>query len=122
MLINIRKLAQFTTPYSSKLVIKSYRSWIKEKQKVLDIGCGNGISTKAITENLKVYATGCDIENNIIVDLPFLLIPKSDKLPFKNRTFDAAMLNGVLHHVEKHHQPPILKEALRVAKEVLILP
>ncbi len=120
MLLNIRKLAQFTAPYRSKLIIKSYRSWTHEKEKVLDIGCGNGISTKQISENLKVFATGCDIEKNIVASFPFFLIPRSGKLPFKDRTFDAAMLNDVLHHVEKHQQLPILKEALRVAKEVLI--
>lgn len=120
MLLNIRKLAQFTAPYRSKLIIKSYRSWTREKEKILDIGCGNGISTKQISENLKVFATGCDIEKNIVASLPFFLIPKSGKLPFKDRTFDSAMLNDVLHHVEKDYQIPILKEALRVAKKVLI--
>lgn len=120
MFINIRKLAQFTAPYRSKLIIKCYKSWMKEKERVLDIGCGNGISTKEITDNLNVYVTGCDVEKNIVFDFPFFLIPKSGKLPFKDQSFHTAMLNDVLHHVETQYQIPVLKEALRVAKKVVL--
>lgn len=120
MLISIQKITQFTTPYRSKLIIGSYRSWLRRKEKVLDIGCGNGISTETIAKVLEVDAAGCDVEKNIVVKLPFSIIPKSGKLPFKNHSFDAAMLNDVLHHVDKQYQIPIMKEALRVAKKVLI--
>lgn len=120
MITNIGKLARFTTPYRSKLIINSYKSWIKTGEKVLDIGCGNGISTKTIADNFKVNATCCDVEKNIIVNLPFFRIPKDGKLRFKNRSFDSAMINDVLHHVDKQYQAHIIKEALRVAKKVLI--
>lgn len=120
MFINIRDFAQFTAPYRSKLITKTYKSWLKEKEKVLDIGCGNGISTKTILENFKVDVTGCDVEKNITVNLPFFMIPKSGRLPFKDRFFDSAMINDVLHHVEKSYQQHIIQEALRVAKKVLI--
>ena len=120
MKISTRKLAQFTAPFRGRLIIDNYKSWLKEREKVLDIGCGNGISSKEISDKLKVNITGCDVEKNIVLDMPFSIIPKNGKLPFKDKQFDASMLNDVLHHVEKDYQLHILKEALRVSKKVLI--
>lgn len=37
-----------------------------------------------------------------------------------DNSFDAAMLNDMLHHVDKSYQLHIIKEALRVAKKILI--
>lgn len=118
--LNIPNISQFTSPFRSKLVVKHFKGWIKKNQKILDIGCGTGITTKVIIENFKVSITGCDVENYLVFDIPFYKISKKGKLPFKNKSFDLAMLNDVLHHVDKPYQTYIIKEALRVAKKVLI--
>lgn len=118
--LNMFNISQVTSPYRSKLIIKSYKSWLKEGQSVLDIGCGTGITTKAIMDNFNVKVIGCDVENYLVFEMPFHKISKKGKLPFKNNDFDLAMLNDVLHHVDKEHQTSIIKEALRVAKKVLI--
>lgn len=55
-------------------------------------------------KNLKVDVIGCDIENYLVITLPFYLIPKSGKLPFLNQSFDFAMLNDVLYHVDESNQ------------------
>lgn len=120
MVFNSLNISQFTAPFRSKLIVKHFKGWIKKNQKILDIGCGRGITTKVIIENCKVSVTGCDVKKYLVCDLPFYLIPKSGKLPFKNQSFDAAMLNDVLHHVDRSYQIHIIKEALRVAKKVLI--
>ncbi len=117
---NFLKIFQITSPYRSKLIVKSFKPWIKKKQKILDIGCGTGITAKVIIEDFKVNVTGCDLENYLAFDIPFYKISKNGKLPFKDKTFDVAMLNDVLHHVDKAYQTYIIKEALRVAKKVLI--
>ena len=117
---NFLNISQFTSPFRSKLIVKSFRPWIKKKEKVLDIGCGTGITTKMIVENFKVNAVGCDIENYLVFAIPFYKISKKGKLPFKSKNFDLAMINDVLHHVDKSYQVYIIKEALRVAKKVLI--
>ncbi len=100
--------------------MKHFKEWIKKDQKILDIGCGTGITTKVITQNFKVSVTGCDVANYLMFNIPFYKISKNGKLPFRNKSFDLVMLNDVLHHVDKQYQIRIIKEALRVAKKVLI--
>lgn len=120
MVFNLLNISQFTSPFRSKLIVKHFKEWIKKDQKVLDIGCGTGITTKVIIENFKVSVIGCDVANYLMFKIPFYKISKNGKLPFKNKSFDLAMLNDVLHHTEKANQINIIKEALRVAKTVLI--
>lgn len=120
MLLSRLNISQLTSPFRSKLILKSYTPWIKKNEKVLDIGCGTGITTKVIVDNFKVSITGCDVENYLIHDLPFRRISKKGKLPFKDKEFSLAMLNDVLHHVDNDSQIRIIKEALRVAERVLI--
>lgn len=119
-MFNIRHISQFTSPFRSKLITLAYKSWIKKNEKILDIGCGTGITAKVIIENFKVSVIGCDVENYLVFDILFYKISKKGKLPFKNQSFELAMLNDVLHHVDKSYQTHIIKEALRVAKKVLI--
>lgn len=120
MALNFLSFSQLTSPFRSKLIVKHFREWIKNNQKILDIGCGTGITTKVVIENFKISVTGCDVVNDLVFDIPFYRISKNDRLPFKNKSFDLAMLNDVLHHVDKSHQTHIIKEALRVAGKVLI--
>lgn len=120
MALDSLNISQLTSPFRSKLIVKYFKPWIKKNQKILDIGCGTGITTKAIIENFKVSVTGCDVKNYLLSNIPFYKISKKGKLPFRNKSFDLAMLNDVLHHVDKSYQTHIIKEALRVAKKVLI--
>lgn len=120
MFFNFLSVSQVTSPFRSKLVVKYFKPWIKRNQKVLDIGSGTGITSKVVAESFKVAVTGCDVKDYLIYDMPFYPIPKTGKLPFHKKEFDLAMLNDVLHHVDKQYQVQIIKEALRVAKKVLI--
>lgn len=120
MISKLLNISQFTSPFRSKLIVKYFKPWIKKKQKVLDIGCGTGITTKVVIENFKVVVTGCDVKNYLIFNMPFYSISKKGRLPFRKQEFDLAMLNDVLHHVDKSYQTHIIKEALRIAKRVLI--
>lgn len=119
-MFNIRKISLFTSPFRSKLITQAYKPWIKKREKILDIGCGNGITSKMLKEKFKVNITCCDVENYLVSDMPFLLISPRGRLPFPPQSFDLAMLNDVLHHIEKADQIRIIKKALRVAKKVLI--
>lgn len=99
-------IATLTMPYRCRLIIQAYRDWIKNDEKILDIGCGNGIVANFLIKHLEVNITGCDIENYLIYDLPFVKIAK-DKFPFSNRRYDVALLNDVLHHIDLKDQKTV---------------
>jgi ubiquinone/menaquinone biosynthesis C-methylase UbiE len=87
---------------------------------VLDIGVGNGVMGWEIQRRLKCTVTGTDVLNYVETPITFAKMKTPDKLPFKDVTFDFAMLNGVLHHIDADVQSKVLLEGLRVAKYLLI--
>lgn len=119
-IFKVVNISRFTSPFRGRLVLESFEPWIKSNDKILDIGCGTGIISSVIIHNFRVKVTGCDIKNCLDHKIPFYLIPKNGKLPFHDRSFDVAMLNDVLHHINNTGQKKVIREALRVAKKVLI--
>lgn len=112
-------LFQLTMPYRCGLIINAYKNWLKPHQKVLDIGCGNGIVANSLIQKYNIKVTGCDVENYLAYKFPFVKI-KGYKLPFFDKWFDVVLLNDVLHHLKKEEQIKIIKEALRVSSTILI--
>lgn len=112
--------------YDKRLKIRArkiadiYKNHIKSKEKVLDIGCGNGRMAKEIKSilNLDIELTGTDVLN-YNPGFKFKII-ENNRIPFKNKEFDSAMLNDVLHHIPMNRQIDIIKEAIRVSDKVLI--
>ncbi len=76
--------------------------------KVLDVGCGN--------KRLKAFLSkGCDyvgIDFNPAADIQMDIT--KERYPFEENTFDFAICNAVLEHVEDEHF--VLKEIYRVLK------
>jgi len=99
-----------------KYIIRKLNKYIKTKEKVLDIGCGNGkLSSKLKKKkNLKILGIDTKKTTNLI---PFLKID-GKKMPFKNNEFDCAILIDVLHH--ENNIKKLLKEASRVSRRVII--
>jgi ubiquinone/menaquinone biosynthesis C-methylase UbiE len=93
------------------------RDFIKEGERVLDLGCGSGILAKKLKEKLKVNILGIDIADERIEKIPF---QKFDgrKIPFKENSFDTILISFVLHHAQNPIE--ILKESKRVAKKIII--
>lgn len=113
------KLTELTSSFRTKLMILAYTGWVNEKEKALDIGCGTGVVGKYLMDHLNLKLTGCDVKNYLVCRIPYIRI-QGNKIPVKNKSFDVAFLNDVLHHVDTDSQISILKEAIRVAKKVLI--
>ncbi|MCJ7805537.1 class I SAM-dependent methyltransferase [Patescibacteria group bacterium] len=113
-------VADITTPIRAKLIVGSYKGWMKKGSKVLDVGCGTGIVADELAHKLKIKVVGCDIDQYLVRKIPFKKIASGSHLPFKSREFDAVMLNDVLHHTEYSIQEKLLSESLRVANKVLI--
>lgn len=97
------------------------KNYINNGDKVLDIGCGDGRMILAIKNkiNKDFQISGTDVLD-YKVSLPQFRKIKDNKLDFKNKEFNVAVLNDVLHHIPKENQIKIIKEALRVADKVLI--
>ena len=114
------KLANISSKFRADLIVKTYLEWINPKDRVLDVGCGNGVVTAYLAHRFKVKIYGCDIENYLIKKINFTQMTDEYVLPFKSNSFDVIMLNDVLHHLPKNKQYLILKESKRVGKKVLL--
>ncbi|MBX4205652.1 methyltransferase domain-containing protein [Candidatus Microgenomates bacterium] len=84
---------------------------------VLDLACGNGVSTANIKGNNVV---GLDLSTTQMVRAKSkfkhtnYVMGDAEKLPFKDNTFDLIVAINMLHHV--YHPNRVLKEAFRVLK------
>lgn len=110
----------FTILYRAHRIFAAYQNILKPGMKILDVGCGNGVVGDMIAKKFGVYVAGTDILSYVKTGIPFQKMPAENILPFSNDEFDVAMLNDMLHHMPYENQIKILKEALRVARTVLI--
>lgn len=102
----------------SKKMRRHCQGFIKEGSKILDLGCGSGITTREFENFFKADITGIDIKEQRIENVPFRLFD-GEKIPFPNNFFDAVLIAFVLHH--SADPISLLKEAKRVAKEKIII-
>jgi SAM-dependent methyltransferase len=115
------KLANITSIYRSKLIAHSYKGWLDKNLEVLDIGCGTGVVLNELHKEFNFKSlVGCDIENYLVVNVPFKQMVSFSSLPFSKNDFDLVMFNDVLHHTSYVNQRKLIKEAIRVAKVILI--
>jgi ubiquinone/menaquinone biosynthesis C-methylase UbiE len=102
---------------AAERMVSEIEDFIKEGDKILDLGCGSGILTKKLKEKLNVNILGIDVADKRIEKIPF---QKFDgrKIPFEDNFFDTVLISFVLHHT----QDPIemLKEAKRITKQIII--
>lgn len=112
-------LFQLTSSYRTKLILSVYNKWIKKGDKLIDIGCGTGIVIKQLGEYFSSEIAGCDVKNYLMYKIPFIKIA-NNHIPIKDHNYNIALLNDVLHHINKEQQEQVIKEAMRVAHKLLI--
>lgn len=110
-------------PLKGRRIINILLEYKTKDSKVLDLGCGIGLSLSFIGQVFK-NSVGCDISENSLratkeilekhqIKIPIILCQK-DKLPFKDNCFDIVTFIEVIEHVE--NPDAALKEIKRVLK------
>lgn len=95
----------------AKYIAFRYKDFLKEK--ILDVGCGDGYLKKYLDKNTKY--TGIDIVGNpdIFVNL------EKEKIPYPDNFFDCVVCADVLEHLDNIHQ--VFDELIRVSKKYVIV-
>jgi ubiquinone/menaquinone biosynthesis C-methylase UbiE len=95
----------------------------KENQNFLEIGCGNGATSKYVAKRYPLNVTGTDVDSEQIQlaqenldDIPNVRFLAADAtgLPFENDDFDIVLSFQVLHHISNWLDA--LEEMKRVLK------
>lgn len=96
---------------------------LKDGDKVLEIGCGNGYYLSLLNRlGKKIELTGVDIDKLALADAKKfigdnrvkLIFTNAAKLPFEKNSFDRIVMSEVIEHVEDEKKS--LEEAYRVLK------
>jgi len=117
-------------PFQYRLFQKAYekagREMCRECEKfvpcdsqILDLGCGSGIVSKEFEKFFNSEVLGLDIIDNRVIPIPFRLY-KGDDLKFlKDNSYEAVLINFVLHHCQNPIE--LLKESKRVSSKTIVI-
>lgn len=114
----INRLIKSIIRKRSLVVVSRVKPYIKNSQKLIDIGSGTG-DVAYLLKNQGKDITPVDVSDFHGPRLVKPVIYDGKKLPFPDKCFDTALLLMVLHHTP---DPDIVfTEAARVAKEIVII-
>ncbi len=99
-------------------IIASFASTLRPHSRIIDIGAGKGLLAQEMARRFNARVTLVDVAQYNQTDLP-LTVCDSRALAFADNCFDYALLSFVLHH--SRNPDAILREALRVAREVIVI-
>jgi ubiquinone/menaquinone biosynthesis C-methylase UbiE len=91
---------------------------LKSTDNILDVGSGNGVLCCEL-RNRGYSVRALDIGNFSFIDTVWPITYDGMRMPFKDLSFDVALLITVLHHA--HDPERVLSEAKRVAKKIIVI-
>lgn len=122
---NIKSLSEFGSEYFAEYKVQKVNEDLNYTPKrILDFGCGDGISCEYFRKYFKDSdVVGIDVSSESIKvakdkNIPnasFFVLEK-EHLPFEDESFDLIFVACVFHHIEKDKHIQILKEFKRVLK------
>ena len=103
--------------------LRQFSLYVKEGDKVLDFGCGNGRLFELFRDVKNIRYIGVD-QSNKLIDLAREKYPVGEffhiedlRLPFVDSSFDVVFAVAVLHHIpSRHKREELLSEFRRVLK------
>ena len=123
--INLRIRQETHNKYS--VPDRSFAEWVLSRaqlrggERILDIGCGNGIYYEKIQQKkLSLEYVGLDLLGAMVENHPIrtsegnLALANAQDLPFEDNSFDVVMANHTLHHISDMDKA--ISEARRVLK------
>lgn len=113
-------ISDISSPVRARIISDVYKNWVHKNDKVLDIGCGNGVVAYELKNSLGIEIYGCDTDRYLTRKIKFKNMQNNSKIPFDKHEFDLSMFNDVLHHTSFNNQMKLIQEALRVSKAVLV--
>jgi len=106
-------------PLKWKYLVKYLCPYLKNKNKVLDLGASCGRLSSKLSNNLK-YSNFVGVDTHV---QPKTFIPiieyDGKKIPYADNSFDCVMIVDVLHH-DKNPEA-VIKEAKRVSKKNILI-
>lgn len=113
-------------PFTYSWLIK--RSVNKAIKTILELGCGRGYFGDLVNENLRYQITGVEIFQPYVAECKekgkYSKVIKGDisrKLPFKNKSFDAAVCLQTIEHLERQAGLTLIDEMERIAKNLVVI-
>ena len=116
--IQYRALKRFYRS-AARNMCKDFKAYISLEDKVLDLGCGSGITSKQIETNFKADVLGIDVIDLRVEDVSFKKYNGEDLSFLKDNEFDVTLISYVLHHTKDAEK--ILKQVKRVTKKYIII-
>jgi ubiquinone/menaquinone biosynthesis C-methylase UbiE len=104
--------------WDAKFKIERISEYLSLKDKILDIGTGPG-SVCLLMQREGYNLTPVDVIDQTLSSEVEPNIYSGKKLPYKNSSFDTALILTVLHHTTNPRE--VLLEAKRVSKKIIII-